>query len=79
VEEELEPVARFKVQTLPYGFGDGGLSFTAECGFHQRELLHALHLTKSKGKFIQNHRAMAFILEGVAGISLGFYSAFEGG
>ena len=55
------------------------LSFTAECGFHQRKLLHALHFAKSKGKCTQNRRAIAFILEGLAGISLGFYSAFEGG
>jgi hypothetical protein len=49
VEEELEAVTRLEVQTLAYGFGDGGLSFTAKRGFHEREILHSLHSNKSKG------------------------------
>jgi hypothetical protein len=48
VEEKLEPVSRFQVQPITHGFGDGGLSFTAECGFHEGEILRSLHFTKSK-------------------------------
>ena len=36
VAEELEPVSRFQVQALAHGFGDGGLTFAAEGGFHGR-------------------------------------------
>jgi hypothetical protein len=36
------------VQPITHGFGDGGLSFTAECGFHEGEMLRSLHFTKSK-------------------------------
>jgi hypothetical protein len=48
VEEKLEPVSRFQVQPITYGFGDGSLSFTAECGFHEGEILRSLHFIKSK-------------------------------
>jgi hypothetical protein len=34
VKEELEPIPRFQAQTVAHRFGDGGLSFAAEFGFH---------------------------------------------
>src|ERR1700757_539795 len=44
----LKPVPRFEVQTLAYGFGDCGFFFSVEGGFHEHEILHSLHSSKSK-------------------------------
>jgi hypothetical protein len=64
VEEELESVPRFKVQTLAYGFGDCGLSFTAERGFHERESSNPYILAKVKMIGLLNFLTSPTILGG---------------
>jgi hypothetical protein len=67
VEEELKPVPRFEVQAFANGFGDGGLSFTAERGFHRVEILHALHFSKSKEHCTLISNRWSSILTGMRG------------